>query len=413
MKTPNLPGGLVPSRFPECTTTVPGPGGNRAMKYGIALIASVFACGAALAQSGAAGPLSLWQAGAVLDVTTTSRALALGQRDKGLGLGHSDLTASGPLGRHLEAQLTAVAATHDGKLELELEEAWFQTRTLPAGVQLRAGRFASQLSAINEQHPHADDFVERPLLYRAFLGGHWNDDGLRLNWTAPTALYLRLGAEVFRGKRLVEETASARRPGAFVLSARVGGDIGASHSWQAGLSHLRNRREAAVEHHEEGGEEQGEEDHGQHESHAAHGAAFSGRNMWLGEIAWKWAPQGNNSRQQVRVAYERALVRGINRYASGSDRHVADYLSVVWRFAPGWEVGARTDALKVRIPHEDHFDNGRLREHAVMLAYKPTHQQTFRVQATRQKNRAGFDTAGHAVQLQYIVNFGAHAAHSF
>ncbi|TWO73053.1 hypothetical protein FN976_02110 [Caenimonas sedimenti] len=371
----------------------------------------------ALAQSagaaGPSGPLPGWQAGAVLDVTAASRALALGQRDKGLGLGHSDLSAFGPLGQHVEAQLTAAAATHDRRFELELEEAWFQSRSLPAGLQVRAGRFASQIGALNEQHPHADDFVERPLLYRAFLGGHWNDDGIRLNWTAPTDFYLRLGAEAFRGKRLVEEAASAKRPGAVVLSARVGGDIGESQSWQAGLSFLHNRREASVGHEEEGEVHEGEEeDHGHAHSHA-HGAAFSGRRMWLGEVAWKWAPQGNNRQQQLRVAYERAVVRGINRHATRSDRHVADYLSVVWRFAPSWEVGARTDMLKVRMPHEDHFDNGRLRELAVMLAYKPTHQQTFRVQATHQKSRVGFDTAGHAIQLQYIVNWGAHAAHSF
>jgi hypothetical protein len=382
------------------------------MRHSRVLMALLLAAGHALAQGGApTGSATGWQGGAVLDVTAQSRALALGQRDRGLALGHSDLSAYGPLGRHLEAQLTAAVHSHDGKTELELEEAWLQTRTLPAGLQLRAGRFASQLGYLNEQHPHADDFVERPLLYRAFLGGHWNDDGMRINWTAPTDLYLRLGAEVFRGKRLVEEAASDARPGVAVLSARLGGDLGINHSWQAGLSYLHNRREAAVEH--ETGEGRGHDhDHAHGHSHA-HGAAFSGRRLWLGELAWKWAPEGNNSREQVRVAYERALVRGLNRHASSRDRHVADYLSVVWRFAPSWEVGARADALKAQIPHGDHFHSGRLRETAVMLAYKPTHQQTFRIQATHQRDRAGFDTATHSLQLQYILSFGAHAAHSF
>ncbi len=353
-----------------------------------------------------------WQAGAVIDITAASRALALGQRDKGLALGHSDLSAYGPLGTHAEGQLTAAIHSHERKVEFELEEAWLQTRTLPAGLQLRAGRFASQIGYLNEQHPHADDFVERPLLYRAFLGGHWNDDGVRLNWTAPTDLYLRLGAEVFRGKRLVEEAASSRRAGAVVLSARTGGDIGASQSWQAGLSFLRNRREAAGEDHHGHDEEAHEEEAGHDHAHA-HGAALSSRRMWLGELAWKWAPQGNNSQQQVRVSYERAVVSGINRYASGSDRHTADYFGVVWRFAPGFEAGARVDRLRARMPHGDHFHDAGLREYGLMFAYKPTHQQSFRVQATRQKDRGGFETAGHAVQLQYILHFGAHAAHSF
>jgi hypothetical protein len=198
-----------------------------------------------------------------------------------------------------------------------------------------------------------------------------------------------------------------------VLSSRFGGDIGRSQSWQAGLSLLHNRREAAVEPHEEGGEEE-DHDVGHEEEHAhAHGAAFSGRRMWLAELAWKWAPEGNNRRQQVRVSLEHARISGLNRFATGSDRHHATYLSAVWRFAPEWEVGVRQDLLRVRQPHEDHFDDGRLRETALMLAYKPSHAQTVRVQLTQQRDRGGFDAATKAVQLQYILNFGAHGSHSF
>jgi len=32
--------------------------------------------------------------------------------------------------------------------------------------------------------------------------------------------------------------------------------------------------------------------------------------MWIADLAWKWAPAGNNSQQQVRVLYEYAQVRG-------------------------------------------------------------------------------------------------------
>lgn len=349
-----------------------------------------------------------WQAGAVIDLSATSSELALGQRPRGLALGHSDLSVTGLVGDLLDAQGTASIHSEEKRVEAQIEEAWLQTRALPAGLQVRAGRFSSQLGYLNEQHSHADDFVERPLLYRAFLGGHYFDDGVRLNWTAPTDLYLRLGAEWFGGTRLVQETVSPRRRGVVVLSAKVGGDLGASQSWQAGLSFLHNPREAAVEEHDEGEAEGGGEEHAH-----AHGAAFSGRRMWMTDLAWKWAPDGNNARQQVRVAYEIARVSGLNRFATGSDRHLAQYLSVVWRFAPTWETGVRHDLLRVREPHEDHFDDGRLRETALMLAWKPSHAQTLRVQYTHQRSRAGFDQSTHALQLQYILSFGAHASHSF
>lgn len=364
--------------------------------------------GAVLAQDSAAG----WQVGGALDAAASSRALALGDREQGLGLGHSDITLRGPLGAALEAQATAAAHTHDGRLELELEEAWAQTRALPGGLQLRVGRFSSQLGYLNEQHPHADDFVQRPLLHRAFLGGHWYDDGLRLNWTAATDLYLRLGLEVFRGRQLVDGAAS-RRPGALVLSSRIGGDIGRSQSWQAGLSLLHNRREANAHDDDHEGHGHGHGHEVEEEHRHGHGASYSGRRMWLAELAWKWAPQGNNRQEQVRISVEHAQIEQLGRLARRSDRHHATYASAVWRFAPAWEVGARHDLLRVRQPHGDHFHDGRLRETAWMLAYKPTHAQTVRMQFTQQRDRGGFDAANHAVQFQYILNFGAHASHAF
>ena len=341
-----------------------------------------------------------WEVNGALDMAASSRSLALGTRDRGLGLGHSDVSASGPLGAWLDARFTIVGQTSDRRLETEMEEAWVQTSRLPAGLQLRAGRFFSQVGYLNEQHPHTDDFVQRPLLHRAFLGGHWSDNGLRLNWTAPTETYMRLGLEVFQGRSLVREAAATGRPGALTLSAKWGGDIGRSQGWQVGVSLLHNRREAAVEEHEEA-------------SGHDHGAAYSGRRMWLADLAWKWAPEGNNRREQVRIAYEHAVVTGINRYASSQDRHHAGYLSAVWRFAPTWEAGARIDVLRVRAPQDEGFTDGRLRESALMLAYKPGHAQTVRLQFTRQRDRGGFGDASRSVQLQYVMSFGHHAAHSF
>lgn len=380
-----------------------------------ALAAGLLMATAAHAQ-GASDGADGWQFGAVLDATHNTRALALGGRDKGLQLGHSDLTASGPLGRHLRAQLTGVLATHEGQLEKAIEEAWIETRTLPLGLSARAGRFASQIGYLNQLHPHADDFIERPLMYRAFLGGHWNDDGLRLNVTLPTPLYWMVGAEVFRGRKLVAEAdpASGRTggAGAYTLATKLGGDMGRAHSWQAGLSYLHSRRIAAQEEEGAGGEEGHDHSHEGHHHH--HGAQFGGRHTWIADATWKWAPGGNNRGEQLRVTAEAARVTGINRFASPRDRHDAFALAAVWRFNAAWEVGARADRLRVATPHGDHFHRGRIAEHSLMLAYKPSHLQSVRLQYTRQSDAVGIDhPARRSVQLQYVVSFGAHGAHSF
>ena len=54
----------------------------------------------------------------------------------------------------------------------------------------------------------------------------------------------------------------------------------------------------------------------------------------------------------------------------------------------------------------------RLRENSLMLAWKPSHQQTLRLQVARQSGALGI-TSGHTVLLQYIISFGAHGAHSY
>ncbi len=381
------------------------------MKLRHTLITTALLCtGLAHAQSGKG-----WDFGAVLDLAATSRPLALGGRDKGLQLGHSDLTASGPLGSQLRAQLTASFETHEGKLEKGLEEAWLETTALPAGLQVRAGRFASQIGYLNQQHSHADDFIERPLMYRAFFGGHWNDDGLRLNWTAPTPFYLMVGVEAFRGKRLVEEIAnSARKPGVITAVVKLGADLDRSNSWQLGLSHIRNRREAALEEAHGHEEEHADEAEAAEEHEHHHGAQFSGRKTWMVDATWKWAPGGNNRGQQLRVNVEAARITGLNRFAGPGDRHESKAVSVVWRFDPSWEVGARADWLRVRMPHDEHFHSGRLREQSLMLAWKPTHMQSLRLQVSRQSDAVEIDNPSRrTVQLQYVLAFGAHGAHTY
>lgn len=396
-----------------------------ALALGLAGLLGALLPSAGMAQATTGGPggtptSGSWQFGAVVDASSMSQPLPLGLRDKCLGLGHSDLLARGTLGRHFSAEGVAVFATEDGRLEKGIEKLFIQTRTLPGGLQARAGRFASQVGYLNEQHPHADDFVERPPLYRAILGQHYFDDGLRLNWTAPTPFFLQLGAEAFRGRKLSEESPQRSRLGVGTLTAKFGADIGANQAWQAGVSLLNNRR-AAAEPHEMHADAAGSaleaghaaDDQGQGHEHG-HGAAFTGRRLTMLDLAWKWAPRGNPRDQQVRLVLEHARLSGLQDAVLAQRRHEATSLSLVWRFRPDWEAGLRTDRLRAAFAHEDHADAARLNEQAAMLVYKPSHKQSLRLQWTTNRNPQGFEMASRRTfSLQYVVSFGAHGAHNF
>ena len=116
----------------------------------------------------------------------------------------------------------------------------------------------------------------------------------------------------------------------------------------------------------------------------------------------------------MRLNAEVARVSGFRDPALYGQRHDAFALSAVWRIRPQWEVGARMDRLKVAMPHDEHVDIGRLNEKALMVAWRPSHRQSLRLQLARQSQASGFeDPARRSVSLQYILAFGAHGAHAY
>ena len=119
-----------------------------------------------------------------------------------------------------------------------MEEAYVQTTSLGNGLSLKAGRFFSGVGYLNPQHAHTWDFVDNPLAYQAMLGTQYGDDGVQLTWLAPSDQYIELGAELGRGRGFPGSDAGRNGAGMTALTAHTGGDIGASHSWRAGLSVL-------------------------------------------------------------------------------------------------------------------------------------------------------------------------------
>ncbi len=178
---------------------------------------------------------------AILDGYYQDGELSEGLRDDGFGLGHSEIAISAPIDDSFYGKMTVVLGSHDGEVEVEVEEAFIQTTALPAGFGVRAGRMLSDVGYLNNQHLHTDSFSERPIAYRAMLGSHFYDDGIRVNWVAPTETYLAFGAEAFSGDGLELEGAegSDSSIGVSTLYAKIGGDIGSSSSWQLGAAYLR------------------------------------------------------------------------------------------------------------------------------------------------------------------------------
>jgi len=100
-----------------------------------------------------------------------------------------------------------------GKYGAEVEEGYLTTLSLPAKMQLKAGKFREAVGRINPTHPHALPFIDLPNAYVNLFGEEGlNDEGVSLSWLVPNkAFYQDLTAQVTSG--FSESPAFARSQG--------------------------------------------------------------------------------------------------------------------------------------------------------------------------------------------------------
>jgi hypothetical protein len=314
---------------------------------------------------------------------------------QGLSLGESEVSLVASIDEKFQGQLTFAAEPDGGNDEFGIEEAFVDTSALPAGFTLRAGRFFSDIGYLNSHHAHTDKFADRPLPYQAFLGGQYGDDGVQLRWVAPTDLFLELGGEVFRGQAF--PSGGNRHAGAGVATAfaHAGGDVGVENSWLAGVSMLHSKTAGAED-------------------------GFSGTSkLYVLDVTWKWAPQGNTKDGGVQLRGEYLVDDRDGRYVD-PENVLADaawvgkrhgwYLEGVYRINRLWEAGYRFDTLQAGdgVPYASSFDP---RRHSVMLTWRNSEFSLVRLQVSRDRpNSADTDKA---VVLQIQTALGAHGAHKF
>ncbi|MEO8102875.1 MAG: hypothetical protein ABI790_10125 [Betaproteobacteria bacterium] len=343
--------------------------------------------------------------------------------------------APGTRGLSLRESELAIAANIDpdfrGKLLLSfdaadavgVEEAYVESVGLGHGLSFKGGRFFSAIGYQNEIHSHAWDFVDAPLVYRAFMTGeNYADDGLQLKWLAPTDTLIELGGEIGRGKDRPGSNRNKNGAAAGTLFAHLGGDIGDSHSYRLGLSALRTSpREAQVNDVDPSG--------------ADVTNAFSGKTTVAGaDFVYKYAPGGNATRTSLKLqgeyfrrrergtlTYDVAGIAGLPPSGIGSDYATTQsgwYLQGVYQFMPQWRMGLRVDRLDRGTVNVGTANFGNLQQVdynpsrvGLMFDYSPSEFTRFRLQFGQDRSRQ--DVTDNQIVLQYIFSLGAHGAHKF
>ena len=325
---------------------------------------------------------------------------------EGLGIGETELILNANVDDKFTAWFTAALALEDGESVVEIEEAWVEAMALPAGFGARFGRFFSGIGYLNTRHSHTWDFADQPLPYQAFLGDQYLDDGVQLRWLAPSDLYMEFGGELLRGSRYPAGGSAKSGFGSYSLFAKLGGDVGHSSSWLAGVSYLDS---AAID------RPSGNEDDP---------LLFTGDSTLAGvEFIWKWAPEGNWKQKNliIQAEYFRRSEGGNYLIAGGAPLpydvdQTGWYAQAVYQPIPRWRVGGRVDGLSSDDPGLL-FDGTALAapasdpmRYSIMADWSNSEFSRLRLQLTRDEAGTEDDTQW---GIQYIHSIGAHGAHAF
>jgi len=115
-------------------------------------------------------------------------------QQRGFNARNTELAFDGAVDPYFEGFANIVfKLDNDNETDVEVEEAFMQTTSLPFNLQLKGGQFFAAFGRLNPTHPHTWDFVDTPLVNGLFLG----PDGLRgvgaqTSWTLPLQWYSQL-----------------------------------------------------------------------------------------------------------------------------------------------------------------------------------------------------------------------------
>ena len=297
--------------------------------------------------------------------------------------------------------------------DVELEEAYFTTTALPWNLQTKGGQFFSEFGRINQQHPHAWDFVDQPLVIgRMFGPDGLRNPGARLSWLVPTPFYSEIflatqdsqgesaysfrnsGTEFF-GRPPVDRTVQNLGDLLYVPRAVASFDLTDSQTLVTGVS-------------------------------GAFGPNDSGTStrtqIYGGDLYWKWKPSWQAGgfpflafqTEMLGRRFEAGPVSGPTSLPNQALYDYGFYSQLLYGFRQRWVAGMRVDWVSSNeqgLPPADGIA-ARFRW-SPDLTFYPTEFSKLRLQYNFDHGQGIPNVNDSSVWLQAEFLLGSHAAHKF
>ncbi|MGC8805052.1 MAG: hypothetical protein ACP5QD_03875 [Candidatus Ratteibacteria bacterium] len=293
-----------------------------------------------------------------------------------------------------------IPVTEDG---VELEEAYLVTTNLPAGLQAKIGKFKSGFGRLNSQHAHIWNFVDPPLIYRAFVGHEGiNEKGIQLTWLPQLPIYTQFGVEALQGDNEIlfgsDASGGLHAFSAFIKSSIDVGDYG---TILFGPSVISGKTKT----------DSIKEDH-----------IFTGDSTLIGfEFTYKWKPSRWKSfilQSEYMFRHQKGKLLDTTTQTIQDLKRAQDGLYLQSIYQTGrWGFGARYDLLE---PFKDQYklDGTNISfgdkpwRASAMVEFNPSEFSKIRLQYNYDKSNRDRRTNNEWF-IQFIGGVGAHAAHTF
>src|SRR5436190_4795464 len=445
-ETPPAPGASAPSSFPTEDTSVvssttappvsgtPAPGGFPTTDTSVVTSAapetiSSTGAGASLTQpitiGGGKNYMNISLDGLFALAYSSAKDLdhiEVGDHDpqqRGFNARNIELAFDGAVDPYFEGFANIVfKLDNDNETEVEVEEAFMQTTSLPFNLQLKGGQFFAAFGRLNPTHPHTWDFADTPLVNGLFLG----PDGLRgvgaqASWTLPLPWYSQL---IF---------ASQNGRGSTGFSFRNPGDDGMFFDRITTDREVRGLQDFVWIPRFENSVNLSETQTVLAGVSGAFGSNETGANsrtqIYGADLLYKWkSARAEGGFPFVKWQTEFMYRRFEAGHGANDSFPVAEtfhdwglYSQVLWGFKKGWVVGIRGDYVHMQnSDFTDDLDRQSRSRISANLTWYPTEFSKIRLQYNQDFLEQNFFLSAREVDslfFQFEFILGAHGAHKF
>ena len=277
----------------------------------------------------------------------------------------------------------AFAIFHIAPDGLEIEEAYVQTRALPFGLLIKAGKMKSNFGRINSKHHHSWQFDSQPIIYESLFGpDSISDAGIQLQWVAPTDTYLMAGVEALQGTN-DKSFGDLEKNNLYITYIKSSIDIGDDLSILGGVSlaHGKNTTQNSTD--------------------------VYGLDLTLREQLGSYSS----------LIWQSEFLQRNKDISTTTDKQAGLYSELIYQYNNNYSAGFRYDRITKNEADLSNYavDTNNLLRYTAKLEYKPFPMSRLRLEYTNDKTKviAGERKDINEVMLTLNIAAGAHGAHDY